>query len=178
MLNHIYSKSNDECYTPGYAVNAIIEYIELYIKRKKLKKIIVWCPFDEHWSNFVVLISTLKDVEVVYSHINDNKDFFTYEPKNWDIIVSNPPFKNKRLFFERALSFNKPFALLMSNLWLNDKASKFVYKLANREMQLLFFDKKIHFIRNGVIDKRTSFSSSFFCCDFLSSQIVIKELDS
>ena len=39
-------------------------------------------------------------------------------------IVSNPPFTNKRKYFERALSFNKPFALIMTNAWLNDSAPK------------------------------------------------------
>ncbi len=41
---------------------------------------------------------------------------------DWDCIVSNPPFTNKRAFFERALKLGKPFALLMANTWLNDRA--------------------------------------------------------
>jgi len=31
--------------------------------------------------------------------IDEGKDFFEYEPENWDIIVINPPFKNKKSFF-------------------------------------------------------------------------------
>jgi len=158
--------ANDECYTPDYAVQAILEYIP--------HDAIVWCPFDTHESEFVIQIR--KTNKVVYSHIKDGKDFFNYEPKKWDMIISNPPFSNKRLFFERALSFNKPFALIMTNTWLNDKFSKWVYHEAKREMQLLMFDKRIHFLNNKTVKKNTTFSSSYFCCDFLPKQIILKEI--
>ena len=55
------------------------------------------------------------------------------------MIVSNPPFTDKRKFFERALSFNKPFALIMTN-WLNDSAPKQLFK--DKDLQLLMFDNK------------------------------------
>jgi hypothetical protein len=163
----LYNKvGDDESYTPDYAVAPIIKYIP--------KNSIVWCPFDDTNSEFVKQITA--HTKVVYSHIANNQDFFNYEPSNWDIIISNPPFKNKRQFFERALSFGKPFALLMSNTWLNDKYSKWVFKEANRDMQLLMFDKRIHFIQQGGVKKKTTFSSSYFCVDFLPKQIILEEL--
>lgn len=171
-------KNNDECYTPAYAVKPILEYIKLYLSSNLPKRgfLIVWCPFDKEFSEFVKLISELDDVVVIASHIDYKQDFFKYKPSDWDIIVSNPPFTNKRLFFERALSFGKPFALIMSNTWLNDKYSKFVFHYADREMQILFFDRRIHFLQDGVTDKNTTFSSSYYCSDFLPKQIIIKEL--
>ena len=101
------SGNNDECYTPDYGVTPILKYIPKDAK--------VWCPFDTEKSEFVKQISQTHSVE--YSHIDEGKDFFTYEPFHWDVMVSNPPFTNKRKFFERALSFNKPFALIMTNTW-------------------------------------------------------------
>jgi len=131
----MYSKgNNDECYTPAYGVGPILEYIP--------EEAIVWCPFDEGHSEFVKQIS--KQNPVVHSHLSDGKDFFFYEPDEWDIIISNPPFTNKRKFFERALSFNKPFALIMTNTWLNDAAPKQLFK--DRDLQLLMFDKRMRFI--------------------------------
>ncbi len=65
---------------------------------------IVWCPFDKEESNFVKQLSKWAFIDVVFSHIDNGQDFFNYEPKEWDIIVSNPPFTNKRKYFERALS--------------------------------------------------------------------------
>ena len=98
------SGNNDECYTPDYAVKPILKYIP--------EGSIVWCPFDTEESEFVKQISKQNDVE--YSHISTGHDFFDYEPDEWDIIVSNPPFTNKRKYFERALAFNKPCLLYTS----------------------------------------------------------------
>lgn len=159
------SGNNDECYTPGYAVEPILEFIP--------KDAIVWCPFDTKQSEFVQQISTKN--KVIHSHINENKNFFTYEPKKWDIIISNPPFTNKRKIFERALSFNKPFALIMSNTWLNDSAPKQLF--AEKDLQLLMFDKRMRFVMaDGLENNKITFSSSYYCWNFLPKQIVMKKL--
>lgn len=161
-----YEGSNEK-YTPEYGVKPILKYIP--------KGSIVWCPFDTKDSNYVKLISQVVDVKVVYSHIEEGKNFFYYEPDKWDIIISNPPFKNKRQFFEKALSFGKPFALLMTLAWMNDKYSKWVFAEANREMQLLMFDKRIHFKDyRGITDNRTTFSSAYYCSDLLPKQIILE----
>ena len=163
----MYSKgNNDECYTPHYAVKPILKYIP--------KDAIVWCPFDTEESEFVKQIS--QQNEVIYSHIDNNQDFFTYEPDNWDVIISNPPFTNKRKFFERALTFNKPFALIMTNTWLNDSAPKQLFK--DRDLQLLMFDKRMKFISpDGRDNSKITFSSSYYCWNFLPKQIIMEELD-
>ena len=118
--NILYSQgNNDECYTPFAAVEPILRYIP--------KDAVVWCPFDKTSSEFVKQIS--KTHKVIFSHIDNGQDFYTYEPiEHWDCIVSNPPFTNKRKIFERALGLNKPFALMMSNPWLNDSAPKQLFK--------------------------------------------------
>lgn len=61
----------------------------------------------------------------------------------WDMIVSNPPFSKKQQVVERCLSFGKPFALILSNLWLNSSAPVRLFK--DKEMQMLLFDKRIQF---------------------------------
>jgi hypothetical protein len=155
----------DEAFTPVYGVRPILKYIS--------KDAIVWCPFDTEKSNFVKLIS--RQNEVVHSHISTGKDFFTYEPTKWDVIVSNPPFKNKRKFFERALSFHKPFALIMTNTWLNDSAPKQLFK--DRDLQLLMFDKRMKFITDGRPNDKITFSSSYYCWNFLPKQIIMEELN-
>ena len=162
----LYSKGkNDECLTPEYGVIPIIKYIP--------KGKIVWCPFDKSDSKFVKCI-TDAGYDVVFSHIDDHQDFFSYEPEEWDIIISNPPFTNKRGIFERALSFNKPFALIMSNTWLNDSAPKQLFK--NKDLQMLMFDKRIKFISNGKIEDKITFSSSYWCWNFLPKQIIMESL--
>lgn len=160
------SGNNDECYTPAYAIKPILEYIP--------KNAIVWCPFDKAESQFVKLISLQN--KVVFSHIDDGKDFFAYEPAKWDILISNPPFTNKRKYFERALSFNKPFALIMTNTWLNDSAPKQLF--ADKELQLLMFDKRMKFNSpDGRANDKITFSSSYYCYNFLPKQLIMKKLD-
>ena len=159
----LYSKGkNDECYTPQYAIEPLLKYLD--------KNKIIWCPFDTENSNFVKLLIE-NGFTVIYSHINDKKDFYTYEPKNWDIIVSNPPFTNKRKIFERALSFNKPFALLMTNTWLNDSAPKQLFK--EKDLQLLMFEQRIQFNNQNKI----TFSSSYYCWNLLPKQIIMEKLN-
>ena len=162
----MYSKGdNDECYTPHYAVKPILKYIP--------KDAIVWCPFDTKESEFVKQISNTNQVE--YSHINNGQDFFQYEPDDWDIMLSNPPFTNKRKYFERALSFNKPFALIMTNTWLNDSAPKQLFE--DKDLQLLMFDKRMKFNSpDGRSNDKITFSSSYYCWNFLPKQIIMDKL--
>ena len=134
---------------------------------------VVWCPFDTEESNFVKLIS--KTNKVIHSHISEGKNFYNYEPnEHWDCIISNPPFTNKRKIFERALSFNKPFALIMSNTWLNDSAPKQLFK--DKGLQLLMFEERMKFNNNGKIDNKITFSSSYYCYNFLPKQIIMDSL--
>ena len=162
----LYSKgSNDECYTPMVGVLPILKYIP--------QNAVVWCPFDTEESNFVKLIS--KTNKVIHSHISEGKDFYNYEPnEHWDCIISNPPFTNKRCIFERALSFNKPFALIMSNTWLNDSAPKQLFK--EKGLQLLMFEERMKFMNNGKVDNKITFSSSYYCWNFLPKQIIMDSL--
>lgn len=157
---------SDEMYTPSYGVEPILEFIP--------KDAIVWCPFDKKDSEFVRQIQK-KGNAVIYGHIDEGRDFFKYEPLEWDILISNPPFTNKRAYFERVLSFNKPFALIMTNTWLNDSAPKQLFKY--KDLQLLMFDKRMKFINpDGRANNKITFSSSYYCWNFLPKQIIMKEL--
>jgi len=158
---------NDECYTPAYAVQPIIEFIP--------KDALVWCPFDTQDSEFVKVLADA-GIDTIASHISDGRDFFKYEPEQYDCIVSNPPFTNKRAFFQRAIELGKPFALLMANTWLNDRAPMILFKEIG--LQLLLLDKRTEFIQpNGQVSGKITFSSSYFCYDFLPRDIIIKEID-
>ena len=160
------SGANDECMTLDYAVKPILEFLP--------KEWIVWCPFDKQDSQFVKIL-TERGHKVIYSHIDNGQNFYTYEPtEHWDCIISNPPFTNKRGIFERALSFGKPFALIMSNTWLNDAAPKQLFKY--KDLQLLMFEQRMKFLNNGKIQNKITFSSSYYCYNFLPKQIIMREL--
>lgn len=154
--------NNDEKYTPAYAVTPLLKYLD--------KRQIIWCPFDTEDSQYVKVLKQ-NGFTVINSHISEGKDFFEYEPENWNILISNPPFTNKRKIFERALSFNKPFALLMTNTWLNDSAPKQLFK--DKDLQLLMFEQRIQFDDQNKI----TFSSSYYCWNLLPKQIIMERLN-
>lgn len=160
--------NNDECWTPEYGVYPILKYIP--------KDAVVWCPFDTEDSNFVKLIKQNGN-KVLHNHIKYGQNFYDYQPpEKWDVIISNPPFTNKRLIFERALSFNKPFALLMSLTWLNDSAPKKLFK--DKDLELLMFDRRIKFNKpDGTpMESKITFSSDYYCWNLLPKQIICEEL--
>ena len=162
----IYSKGkNDEYYTLDYGVKPILKYIP--------NDWTVWCPFDTEESEFVKQIRKNGN-KVIHSHIMYGQDFYKYEPEEeWDCIISNPPFTNKRLIFERCLDLGKPFALIMTTTWLNESAPTKIFLERNRQIQILMFDKRMKF-RNpkGEIQNKITFNSCYFCCDFLPRDLI------
>jgi len=156
---------NNEYFTPSYAVEPLLEFLE------RFRNDTIWCPFDTEESEFVKVF-TNNGYKVIYSHINDGKDFFTYIPNDYQLIVSNPPFQDKKRTFERLLSFNKPFAMLMTLTWLNDSAPKKLFK--DKDLQLLMFEERIKY-KNASEDK-INFSSAYYCYKFLPKQIIMRSL--
>lgn len=164
-------KNNDECYTQSNSILPIVKYIPAQAT--------VWCPFDKADSKFVIILS--RTHKVIYSHKDNGQDFLSWEPgEKWDVIISNPPFTMKKKYFERALSFHKPFALIMTNTWLNDSAPCKLFH--DRDLQLLMFDQRMKFNmpdESHLVGKRKdliSFSSSYYCWNFLPKQIIMEKL--
>ena len=166
-FNYIHKSSgkNDECWTERYAVEPLLSYL------KPFKNKIIWCPFDTKDSEFVKVFKAA-GYNVVYSHIFLGRDFYTYEPEKWDLMISNPPFTNKRHIFRRALSFNKPFCLLMNITWLNDAAP--IEEFWGKDLQLLLFRKRMQF-KNYRQNEKINFSSAYFCWNFLPKQIIMAD---
>lgn len=148
---------NDECYTQRYAVEPLLEFMQPY------KDKIIWCPFDDETSEFVKVFKE-EGFQVVYSHIKFGQDFYKYEPEKWDVMISNPPFTHKAEIFKRALSFDKPFALLMTITWLNDATPANVFK--DKELQILSFNERMQF-KNQMQSRKINFLSAYFCYKFL-----------
>ena len=126
------TSAGDEVYTPFYAVEPLMEFLP---KDKK-----IWCPFDEEWSAFYQYL-TEQGFDVKRSSLKDDKDFFHFEPDEWDILVSNPPFSKKNEVLKRAFAFQKPFALLLP---VNSIQGKARYKIFNNEIVSLHF-LMVHF---------------------------------
>ena len=167
---------NDECYTPRYGVTPILKHIKNRFPIEN-NKVTIWCPFDKEDSEFVKVFKE-NGYKVIASHIENGEDFYTYEPKeHWDCIISNSPFSKKRQIFKRAMSFNKPFALMFPMTWLNDAAPKEIFMEENKQMQMLMFNKRIKFLNNGIVQNKITFSTGYLCWDFLLKDIICERLE-
>ena len=159
----------DEQYTPRYGVEVLLPHIQ------HLKEKIIWCPFDKEDSQFVkVLIEN--GFIVVYSHIENGQDFLTYEPEKWDCLISNPPYKNKRVYWERALDLKKPFALLLPLNILSDSVINVTMR--EREFQLLIPSKRMRFYnaKTAEVGNQPTFKASYFGVNIFKQQIILQDM--
>ena len=159
-------KESDETYTPSYAVKPILKYIS--------KNSIVWCPFDTEESEYVKLFQENGN-KVLFSHIDEGKNFFFYEPEEYDCIVSNPPFSLKDEVLKRLYELDKPYALLLPIPSLQGQ-KRFPYI---KDCEALIFDKRINYYKDyktKEIQKGVSFGSFYLCRKMLPEKLIFEEL--
>ena len=63
----------------------------------------------------------------------------------------------------------------MSLTWLNDSAPKQLFY--EKDLQLLMFDKRIKFENEGVVQNKITFSSAYYCYNFLPKQIIMERIE-
>lgn len=159
-------KASDEYFTPEYAVKPLLKYFE----RDQL----IWCPFDKKNSAFVSVLEGAGH-QVIASHIDDGENFFFYEPEDYDIIISNPPFSCKDAVLARLAELKAPYAMLLPLPTLQGQ-SRFKYL---KDCQALIFDKRINFYQDEErtkIVKGVAFASIYICKDFLPKDLIFEEL--
>ncbi len=168
---------SDEVYTPFYAVDPLIEFIESYKARNNLDKITIWCPFDEEWSAYVQTFKS-KGCKVIATNLASDQDFFTYMPtESFDLIISNPPFSKKDEVLDRLYEINKPFAILLP---IPSLQSQNRFKNFKNGLELLVFDKRIDYHTLGDFQnyrKGNHFAIGYFCKDFLPEKLMFKKLN-
>lgn len=100
----------DQFQTPNYAIDLIVPYL-------KEKKVLnpdfkIWEPA----AGLGKIVKRLGDkgLDVFGTDLQTGVNFLTAESPEWfECIVTNPPFSLKRKFYERALGYGVPFALLI-----------------------------------------------------------------
>lgn len=149
-----------------------MEPIIKYLPKDK----IIWCPCDEEWSAYVQLLQS-QGFNIVRSSLSDGQDFFTYEPKLWDIIVTNPPFSIKDRIIKRLYELGKPFAVLLP---LNSLQGQARYDYFSKRIQLLSFDKRINYHTPDNMKeykKGSPFASAYFCKDLLPKDLIVEHIE-
>ena len=138
MSNVFYNnKHGSEQWTPRYAVEILLPHIE------PLRNKTIWLPFDTVDSWFYRILVE-NGYRVVYSHISNGQDFFEYEPEQWDVILSNPPYTNKSDFIKRAESFGKPWCFFIPVNTFSDSILNRVFGDFS-ELTMLIPDRRARF---------------------------------
>jgi hypothetical protein len=168
-LDKIANSGNDEFYTPEYAIQPLLKYVD---KNKK-----IWCPFDTEESNFVKIFRKNGN-SVEYTHINNNQDFFKINIDS-DIIISNPPYSKKGEVFERLFKLNKPFAMLVGIVGIFESDKRFnMFK--NNNFEIMYLNRRVSYFKN-YSDQKPSlnppFSSVYITKDLLPKQIIFEEIN-
>ncbi len=137
----------DECYTPEYAINPLLPYLE--------KDMVIWdCAFGtgrlaEHFNKHGFKV------------VGDYRDFITgLEVGGIDIIITNPPYSLKDQFLKRAFEIGKPFAFLLPLTTLEGIKRSEMFR--DKNIQMLIPNRRINFeIPSG--KKSAWFATAWFC---------------
>lgn len=117
--------------------------------------------------------------ELGFNVIHESLDFFTEQPEQWDMIVSNPPFSKVKEIIQQLKEYNKPFILILPSSKINTQYMRTNFK--NDTLQIIIPRKRIQFrkIINGkeVEQKNSCNFDCFYYCWKLNFERDILWLD-
>ncbi len=128
-------KKSDHWLTQPNTFQAVLKYIPKDTK--------IWMPFYYDGSCQKILN------DIGYNNvIHLDKDFYTYQPDDWDMVIDNPPYSNKSKVIERLISLGKPFALVLP---LNTIKTKYAQQFFNDgKLSLInLHNQNHHFLKPG-----------------------------
>lgn len=124
----------DNCQTPPEALAPIMPYLKIggY----------VW----ESACGEGLLLDTLASIGwCVGTDTIGGKDFFQYQPENWDVQVTNPPYGLKYKWLKRSYELGKPFALLVPVEMIGTKSCLDIMEEYDLDFEWIFFKRRINF---------------------------------
>ena len=100
--------------------------------------------------------------DVIATDILRGADFLIFLPdRNFDCIITNPPFSIKQKFLERCYNLGKPFALLLPLTTFETKKRQELFKKYG--LEVIFFDKRINFETPNKVEKSSAwFATAWF----------------
>lgn len=141
------NRNNDDYETPQEGWEIILKYIS--------KDKIIWLPF--YCKGLAGDILT----KLGYENIHINKDFFTYEPIKYDIIIDNPPYSIKKEVIEQCKKLGKPFALFLP---LETLERKYFRTMMSDKIQIIIPDKRINCQSDSNVTQ-APYKMCWFCYD-------------
>lgn len=160
---------NDFCQTPAYALEPLLPYLSVD------KRLTIWEPAAGEG----YLAGALRDSgrTVADSDILSGHNFFSYQPPQWDVLVTNPPYSIKFHWLARCYELGKPFALLVpvQTIGAGAKAHP-LFERYGFEMMLL--DHRVNFKmpNAGWSGSGAQFPVLWLCWKLLPSQVVLGKI--
>lgn len=142
--------TDDEYYTPKELWEAIKDYLPK-------KDTVVWEAFYGNGKSGNILS------DLGCTVIQSNTDFFDDNSKiieKADMIISNIPFSKKKEILAKLKDIDKPFIIIMPASTI---FTQYLRDTFGNQIQIIVPKQRMHFEKNGVIMKRTSFDSCYFC---------------
>jgi len=125
----------DNCQTPPEALNPIIPYLKPE-----------WTVWESAVGEGYLLEPLNSRVRFVFnSDIDAGKDFFLFQPEQWDVQVTNPPYSRKYDWLRRSYELGKPFALLVPVETIGAKACLDAMEDYKLDFEWIFFKRRINF---------------------------------
>lgn len=159
--------ARDECYTTSNEAQKLVKYIEE--NEIVSKQDIVWLPFDNEFSNIYKAL-TKNGFKVVMTNLENGQDFYLYQPEQWNIIITNPPFSGRTNLMARLMSFDKPFIILQATQYFNNQfavnylcefSDDFKFLLPQSRMNFLMYQTKENIISS--VKAGNAFYSFWLC---------------
>ena len=115
----------------------------------------IWAPFFYDGS----IKTKLKRIDIDIIH--EDRDFFTWEPEQYDVIIDNCPFSIKKRILRKCVDLQKPFALLLP---IDTLERKYIADMFGEDdkFQVLIPKQRYNFCNNK---KSIPFKSVWICYD-------------
>lgn len=141
----------DACQTPAYAIDPLLPYLPEGWN--------IWEPAEGEG----LLVEALYDsgFHVIPGDILTGKNFFDYEPDQWDCLITNPPFSIKYQWIGRCYQLGKPFALLLPVETLGAMSAQVPFEEFG--IEVIFVRPRINFkMPNKGWDSSAQFPTAWF----------------
>lgn len=158
-------KGYDACQTPPTALNPLLPYLP--------KDKILW--ESAAGEGFLVKKLALEGYRVEESELLRGQNYFDYQPAEWDIQVTNPPYSIKYPWLEHAYELGKPFALLLPVETLGAKGAQKLFKANGVEVMLLDHRVNFRMPNKGWEGSSAQFPTAWFCWKLLPTPLVFAE---
>jgi hypothetical protein len=143
--------SADDFQTPDYALGPLLRYLR--------RDWTVWeCACGR--GNLAAGLRR-RGFTVLATDVAEGHDFLSWQPRRFDCVITNPPFKYKDEFIRRCYLLGKPFALLLPLTTFETPKRQRMFQ--EYGVEVIFLDRRINFeTPRRVVESSSWFATAWF----------------